>query len=55
MKFYGSPEDDALHLWNEAKKNDRVAKKLLDFYRKKKREKKIKKLAAIDTHWKGLE
>jgi hypothetical protein len=54
MKFYNTPEDDALHIWNEAKRNDRVAKKLLNYYRKKQRKKKIEKLQSIDTHWKGL-
>jgi len=54
MKFYGTPEDDALHIWNEAKRNDRVAQKLLTHYRKTKRKKKIEKLAGDDNHWKGL-
>ena len=54
MKFYNTPDDDALHIWNEAKRNDRVAKKLLNFYKKKQRRKKIEKLQSNDTHWKGL-
>ena len=48
------PFYDAIHIWNESKKGDRTAKKLLDYYRKKKRNQKIKKLLAFDSHWKGL-
>ena len=56
MKFYNNntPEVDALHIWNEAKRNDRVAKKLLNYYRKKQRRKKIEKLQSNDSHWSGL-
>ena len=35
------PFYDAIHIWNESKKNDRTAKKLLNYYRKKKRNDKI--------------
>ena len=28
-------KQDVIHIWNLAKKNDRTAKKLLDYYRKK--------------------
>ena len=55
MKFYNTPEDDEKFLWNESKKNDRVAKRMLNAYRKRKRQKKIEKLADDDKHWKGLE
>lgn len=55
MKFYNTPEDDRRFLWNEAKKNDRVAKRMLNAYRKRKRQEKIEKLAGDDKHWKGLE
>jgi len=48
------PFYDAIHIWNESKKNDRTAVKLLNYYRKKKRNDKIKKLLAFDSHWKGL-
>lgn len=54
MKFYNNPNDDMKYLFDEAKKGDRVAKKLLAYYKKKKREQKIKKLLAVDTHWSGL-
>jgi len=49
MKFYNSPEDDAIHIWNEAKRNDRVAHKVLNFYRKKKINKKIEKAQSINN------
>lgn len=55
MKFYNTPEDDAKFLWNEAKKSDKLAKRMLDAYRKRKRKKKIEKLANDEDHWKGLE
>lgn len=35
------------------KKNDLV-QRMTDAYRKKQREKKIRKLAAMDSHWRGL-
>ena len=59
MKFYNTPEDDEKFLWNEAKKNDRVAKRMLDAYRKRKRQEKIDKLrdrtGGSDELWSGLE
>ena len=54
MQFYNSPEDDKQYIFDEAKKGDRVAKKLLAYYRKRKRAQKIKKLLAVDSHWSGL-
>lgn len=54
MKFYNDPRDDIGYIFDEAKKGDRVAKKLLAYHKKKKREQKIKKLLAFDTHWSGL-
>ena len=45
---------DNSYIWNEEKRRDRVAKKLLDYYKKKQRKKKIEKLQSNDTHWKGL-
>jgi len=36
MKFYNTPEEDEKYVWNEAKKNDRVAQKLLKHYKKQK-------------------
>lgn len=54
MKFYNNPKEDEKYLFNEAKKGDRVAKKLLDYYKKKKRDAKITKLLAMDDHWSGL-
>lgn len=49
MKFYNSHEDDMLHIWNEAKRNDRVAKKLLNYYRNKNINKKIIKAQSINN------
>lgn len=54
MKFYNDPRDDIRYIFDEAKKGDRVAKKLLAYHKKKKREQKIKKLLAFDNHWSGL-
>lgn len=54
MMFYNNPRDDIRYIFDEAKKGDRVAKKLLAYHRKKKREQKIKKLLAFDNHWSGL-
>jgi len=54
MQFYNSPNDDQRYIFDEAKKGDRVAKKLLAYYKKRKREQKIKKLLAVDSHWSGL-
>lgn len=54
MMFYNTPQEDASYIWNEAKKGDRVAKKLLDYYKKTKRKKKIQKLQSNDSHWSGL-
>ena len=36
------------------KKKSDVEKRMSDAYQKKARQKKIRKLAAIDSHWKGL-
>jgi transposase len=59
MKFYNTPDEDKQFLWNEAKKGDRVAKRMLNAYRKRKRQKKIEKLldrtGGSDELWKGLE
>lgn len=52
--FYNNPKEDIRYIFDEAKKGDRVAKKLLAYHRKKKREQKIKKLLAFDSHWSGL-
>jgi hypothetical protein len=54
MKFHKKPEEDTQYIWNEASKKDRVSQKLLNYYKKKQREKKIKKLLANDEHWTGL-
>lgn len=54
MKFYNTPEEDKQYVWNEAKKNDRVAQKLLKAYKKRKRAAKIQKLVDSDSHWEGL-
>jgi len=54
MQFYNSPKDDQRYIFDEAKKGDRVAKKLQAYYKKRKREQKIKKLLAFDSHWSGL-
>ena len=36
------------------KKKSDVEKRMSDAYQKKVRQKKIRKLAAMDSHWKGL-
>jgi len=54
MKFYNDPRDDIRYIFDESKKGYRVAKKLLAYHKKKKREQKIKKLLAFDSHWSGL-
>ena len=51
---YIKPQDYTLYVWNEEKKKDRVALKLLQYYKKNKRMNKITKLIAMDSHWKGL-
>ena len=38
---------------NRKRKSD-VEKRMSDAYQKKVRQKKIRKLAAIDSHWRGL-
>ena len=45
---------DNSYIWNEEKRRDRVAKKLLDYYKKKQRKKKIEKLQSNNDHWTGL-
>ena len=52
--FDNIPDNDDRYVWNEAKKGDRTAQKLLAYYRKKKRKQKITKLLAMDDHWDGL-
>ena len=44
-------------LWLEEKKRkskEELEKRRSDAYQKKQRQKKIRKLAAMDSHWKGL-
>jgi len=46
------------NLWlveQKKKKKGDLAQRMTDAHQKKQREKKIRKLAAIDSHWKGLQ
>ena len=45
------------NLWlaeQKKKKKNELFKRMSDAHSKKQREKKIRKLAAIDSHWRGL-
>jgi len=46
---------DPYVLFNEEKKRDRVVKRMLNAYRRKKREERIEALKNDPTMWKGLE
>ena len=46
---------DPYHLFNEEKKRDRVTKRMLNAYRRRKREEKVEKLKDDPTLWKGLQ
>lgn len=43
------------NIWNESKGREKVLKRMVDSYKKRKRKKKIEKLLDNDKHWKGLE
>lgn len=57
QEFSADMELASHNLWlaeqKRKKKNDLV-QRMSDAYKKRQREKKIRKLAAIDSHWKGL-
>jgi len=48
-------ENDPHHIFNEEKKRDRVAKRMLNAFRRRKREEKVEKLKDDPTLWKGLQ
>ena len=47
--------NDPYHLYNEEKKRDRVTKRMLNAYRRRRREEKVEKLKDDPTLWKGLQ
>lgn len=49
------PLDYSGYMWNEENKKDRLVKRLMDAYKKRRRKKKIEKLRSRENHWKGLE
>ena len=57
QEFSADMELASHNLWlaeqKRKKKNDLV-QRMSDAYKKRQREKKIRKLAAFDSHWKGL-
>ena len=42
------------NIWNEGKGREKVVKRMVDAYRKRKRKKKVEKLLDNDDHWPGL-
>lgn len=48
-------DDAEQYIWNEERGRNGVIKRMVKAYQKRKREKKIKKLANDSEHWKGLE
>ena len=56
-QFSADMEFASHNLWlaeQKRKKKDELVKRMSDAHSKKQREKKIRKLAAIDSHWRGL-
>ena len=47
--------NDPYQHFNEEKKRDRVTKRMLNAYRRRKREEKLDALKADETKWKGLQ
>ena len=55
FRFQQEQSLDNLKLAEQKKKRkEELEKRMSDAYQKRQRQKKIKKLADIDTHWKGL-
>ena len=57
QEFSADMELASHNLWlaeQKKQKKGEVVQRMSDAYKKKQREKKIRKLAAIDSHWKGL-
>ena len=57
QEFSADMELASHNLWlaeQKIKKKNDLVQRMTDAYKKKQREKKIRKLAAIDSHWKGL-
>ena len=48
-------ENQFSYAFNEEKGKDRLLKRMMNAYRKKKREEKVEKLKNAPRHWKGLE
>ena len=46
--------EDQWNIWNESKGREKVVKRMVDAYKKRKRKKKIEKLLDKDSHWSGL-
>ena len=47
------PKNEQENLWEQRRR--KLADRMLSAYRRMKRQKKIEKLKASDTHWSGLE
>ena len=45
---------EVVNVWCEAKGRERLMKRMVDAYKKRKRKEKIAKLVDNDNHWKGL-
>ena len=55
FRFQQEESLDNLKLAEQKKKRkEELEKRMSDAYQKRQRQKKIKKLADIDSHWKGL-
>ena len=55
FRFQQEQSLDNLKLAEQKKKRkEELEKRMSDAYQKRQRQKKIKKLADIDSHWKGL-
>ena len=55
FRFQQEESLDNLRLAEQKKKRkEELEKRMSDAYQKRQRQKKIKKLADIDSHWKGL-
>ena len=47
-------DSETNYIYNEQKSKDRLIKRMVDSYKKRKRKKKIEKLMDRDDHWSGL-
>ena len=43
------------YIWSEGKGRNKLVKRMVDAYKRRKRKKKIEKLTNNDNHWKGLQ